>query len=1067
MHDFSKKYSRDEFLIFLKNILPNDLEFKNDEYKVTNKDSIITNVVKLAELKSFNDLAFFEVQHQSMNDPRVTLTRELFAILNKVSINYALVVFHSKDSNHYRFSYVESYFEWKNDSRVLKKFSKPKRLSFLIGENSKIHTPTNQFKNKILNLSDLKKRFDIEVVTEEFFKNYKSLYTKLKKHLEKDPNFNSFAKKINLNITVFAKKLLGQIVFCYFVQKKGWLGVKKNESFGKGDNSFLRNKFSQCMKEKKNFFNDVLEYLFYEGFNKENENNFVKELNSKIPYLNGGLFEELYKYDWKNENLEIPNKIFSNNNKDGILDIFDLYNFTVDENNDIEIDLAIDPEMLGKVFENLLEDNIREEKGAYYTPREVVFYMCRNSIINYLTNVFKDKLKKKDIVNLVQLSSGFFSNETLDDEKNKTLQNIKKNSHSLDDTLENIKICDPAVGSGAFPVALMNEVVQLRLFLSKLNNREISIQTLKKHFIKNSIYGVDLEPSAVEIAKLRLWLSLIVDVNDFKKIEPLPNLDYKIMQGDSLIDEYYGFSFDKKKENELFENDDETQSIVKTLFKKQQEYYDLIYPKVKRAKRQEVENELVKIFDIVLKEQLSKKKLSQFQSLALDKNINNIENDLKNMSKTYATRNFFFWKLYFSGVFSEKDGFDIVITNPPYVFTRDVNWTDDFKKFVFNKYLNFSESQKSGRAQSGKINLYVIFILQSLYLLNNKGVSCFIIPNGFLRSIIYPDVRRYLIQKTQFLEIVDLKPKAFKGVTVSPIIFLFDKTKLENNNKRNFEVIDADFAKDLYVSRSKIQKMDQLDYLKNTSNVFNITASREEQKILFKIKLSNKFLENIKKDAIEGIVAHKNLIYDDNIDNLYVPLLEGKSICPNYILNHTKYLKLDKKKIHRYRPEYIWKAEKKIIIRRISGGKKPLVCAVDEKKRHSFASTNLLLIQDQWKEIYNYEFLSLLINSSLMNFFYSKSFSNGSDLTVNIATTFLEKLPLPMYTESTKIIIKKISKEYSKLNKLNIELHHEKNSIKLEQKIFLEKKINDAIYQIYSLNNDEIFIIDSYFSKNN
>jgi hypothetical protein len=219
----------------------------------------------------------------------------------------------------------------------------------------------------------------------------------------------------------------------------------------------------------------------------------------------------------------------------------------------------------------------------------------------------------------------------------------------------------------------------------------------------------------------------------------------------------------------------------------------------------------------------------------------------------------------------------------------------------------------------------------------------------------------------------------------------------------------------------------------------------------------------IKIDAIAGIDAPKSLIYDENKKKLFVPLLEGKSICSNYILNHTKYLKLDKKKINRFRPEYIWKAEKKIIIRRISGGKKPLVCAVDDKKYHSFASTNLLLIQDQWKEIYSYEFLSLLINSNLMNFFYSKSFSNGSDLTVNIATTFLEKLPLPMHTESIKIAIKEISKEYSKLNKLNLELHHEENLKTLEKKIFLEKKINDTIYQIYSLNNDEIFVINSYF----
>ena len=297
------------------------------------------------------------------------------------------------------------------------------------------------------------------------------------------------------------------------------------------------------------------------------------------------MFEELFNYDWKKEYIEIPNSIFSNKNKNGILDIFDLYNFTVDENSDLEIDLAIDPEMLGKVFENLLEENVREEQGAYYTPREIVFYMCKNSLINFLTNVFKDKLNKRLIVNFISLASKFYLEQEFDDEENKTFEILKKYSKSIDQELKDINICDPAIGSGAFPVAMMNEVVRLRFLLAKINNTDQSLQSLKKHFIKNSIYGVDIEPSAVEIAKLRLWLSLVVDVKDYSVIDTLPNLDYKIMQGDSLIDEYYGISFDKKKEDELFSDNQETQSIIETLFSKQQEYYDLVEVKSKENKK--------------------------------------------------------------------------------------------------------------------------------------------------------------------------------------------------------------------------------------------------------------------------------------------------------------------------------------------------------------------------------------------------------------------------------------------------------------------------------------------------
>ena len=933
----------------------------------------------------------------------------------------------------------------------------------MVGKNEKIHTPSYQFSKKILNLQDLKKRFDIEVVTEEFFKNYKKLYFSLKDYLEKDEKFSNFSKKINLNITVFAKKLLGQIVFCYFIQKKGWLGIKKEDSFGNGDNAFLRNKFSECIKEKKNFFNDFLEYLFYDGFNKENVENYVSEIKSKVPYLNGGLFEELFNYDWKKEYIEIPNSIFSNKNKNGILDIFDLYNFTVDENSDLEIDLAIDPEMLGKVFENLLEENVREEQGAYYTPREIVFYMCKNSLINFLTNVFKDKLNKRLIVNFISLASKFYLEQEFDDEENKTFEILKKYSKSIDQELKDINICDPAIGSGAFPVAMMNEVVRLRFLLAKINNTDQSLQSLKKHFIKNSIYGVDIEPSAVEIAKLRLWLSLVVDVKDYSVIDTLPNLDYKIMQGDSLIDEYYGISFDKKKEDELFSDNQETQRIIETLFSKQQEYYDLVESNQKKIKRKEVENELKKIFEIALNNQLSKKQFKKYQNQELDKNISNIKNDLINMSKTYVTRNFFFWKLYFAGVFLKKNGFDIVIANPPYVFTRDVEWPDSFKKFVWRKYLNFSESQKSGRVQSGKINLYVLFMLQSLYLINNKGVSTFIIPNGFLRSIIYPDVRRNLALNSQFLEIVDLKPKAFKGVTVSPIIFLFDKTN-PTNNKRNFEIIEADFAKDKYVSRSEMHRVNQMNYIKNVSNVFNIKAKEDDLNILLKIQQSNYLIENIKKEVIEGIVAHKNLIFDNKDNKLCVPLITGSEVQKNHLLSEKKYLKLDKKKIHRLRPDHVWRADKKIIIRRISGGKKPLVCALDKNKYHSFASTNLLVLNDNFKDKYPYEFLSLLINSDLMNYFYSKSFSNASDLTVNIATTFLEKLPLPLFTDSNKKKIQKIAEDYDKIEKYSHKLYLDPENTNLLNEVEeIENTVNKKIYDVYGLDNKEISVINESF----
>ena len=177
--------------------------------------------------------------------------------------------------------------------------------------------------------------------------------------------------------------MLGQIVFCYFLQKKKWLGVKSDKKFGTGDTNYLRNQFNIYKGKKKNFFNEFLEYFFYEGLNDQNKNHYLSKIKTKVPYIGGGLFEYYDGYDWKKEKLNIPNSFFSNEDKNGILDIFDLYNFTVDENDDFDIEIAVDPEMLGRVFENLLPENLRKGGGSYYTPRSIVNYMCETSLIKY------------------------------------------------------------------------------------------------------------------------------------------------------------------------------------------------------------------------------------------------------------------------------------------------------------------------------------------------------------------------------------------------------------------------------------------------------------------------------------------------------------------------------------------------------------------------------------------------------------------------------------------------------------------------------------------------------------
>lgn len=309
----------------------------------------------------------------------------------------ALVAFHSEKSSEWRFSLIKMQYslETKKDE-----FTPAKRFSFLVGEKGKSHTAQRQLvkllqSDDIPLLSDLEQAFNIESVTNEFFEKYKMLVFNLEESLNhilvNNTSVKSEFETKKINALDFSKKLMGQIVFLYFLQRKGWLGVQKGQEYGDGDRNFLRNLYNQ-KKTKENFFNDYLEHLFYDALNNNKRStDFYPRFNCKIPFLNGGLFDPIGFYDWENTTINLLDDIFTNDIKTkegdtgtGILDVFDLYNFTVNEAEPLDKEVAVDPEMLGKVFERMLDVKERKSKGAFYTPREIVHYMSQESLIHYL-----------------------------------------------------------------------------------------------------------------------------------------------------------------------------------------------------------------------------------------------------------------------------------------------------------------------------------------------------------------------------------------------------------------------------------------------------------------------------------------------------------------------------------------------------------------------------------------------------------------------------------------------------------------------------------------------------------
>ena len=319
----------------------------------------------------------------------------------------ALVAFVSPTEKQWRFSYVKmEYATVEKDSGkigVETRLTPARRFSYIVGEGESCHTAQTRFLDLLQDTEtesdaratrrSLQRRSGYQGILQEIRRAVRARFEKaLEKLARKDPAIGKEFEKKNVRTADFAKKLMGQIVFLYFIQKKGWLGVEKGKDWGTGPHDFLRRLARRRYGKYENFFNDILEPLFYDTLATDRGHEaWCKRFNCRIPFLNGGLFEPLADYDWRKTDIVLPNRLFTNNERfddfstgTGLLDMFDRYNFTVNEAEPLEKEVAIDPEMLGKVFENLIEENLRKGLGSYYTPREIVHYMCQESLINYL-----------------------------------------------------------------------------------------------------------------------------------------------------------------------------------------------------------------------------------------------------------------------------------------------------------------------------------------------------------------------------------------------------------------------------------------------------------------------------------------------------------------------------------------------------------------------------------------------------------------------------------------------------------------------------------------------------------
>lgn len=801
-------------------------------------------------------LVVYLKRETALERARVSQRNFIAWYLNKFDKDAALAAFQTDESTEWRFSFVclsSSLDSSTGKNRIKKELTEARRYSFLVGSNEPSHTaqqhliPLLMGDEKRPNIKTIEEAFSIERVTDQFFLEYKQLFEKISAELERmvkrdDAIRQEFESK-EVNCGDFAKKLLGQLVFLYFLQKKGWLGVGRDETgqpadWGSGPRDFLYHLFEK--RNYHNFFNDILEPLFYYtlAVDRRKEQDWCM-LDCRIPFLNGGLFEPIKNYDWENIDILLPNSLFAE-----IFTVFDRYNFTVKEDEPLEKEVAVDPEMLGKVFERLLDSADQKAKGAFYTPRQIVHYICQQCLINYLARNLAGKIAYDDIIYLVRWAEHFqeinqaviAGNLKADNRDYRDFmlpESIVQHAAIVDKLLADIKICDPAIGSGAFPVGMMQEIVRVRGILTKYlkDEQKRTPYYFKRHAIETSLYGVDIDASAVDIAKLRLWLSLVVDEENVKNISPLPNLDYKIMQGDSLLENYKGITlYDQELAVQTVVNLEEEIMQLETRIKersadylttfkqkrpdKQQqqdireelEHYNKKLKDLKsllkggqkavvgnlafeglgdssRSKKEQLQQKRAQLFNATDKAEKDKLKI-QIEDLVWDF----IRSTLKEQGKEELVkeveqyrlsnhRPFMLWRLHFDEVFDrDNGGFDVVIGNPPYVSNKMVD----------------KEFQAYYRAVYGMADdLYNYFFVKAFDIARNGGIVAYISSNTYFTIQTKQNLRR-LFQDNRVLEIIKTE-NVFQNAMVEPAIIIMVK---ENMREQDYELAFKDAVDD-------------------------------------------------------------------------------------------------------------------------------------------------------------------------------------------------------------------------------------------------------------------------------
>ena len=982
-----------------------------------------------------------------------------------------------------------------------------KRYTYVFGEGQSSKTANERFNllsdalhgSKTVYNAAIEDAFSVEKLSDEFFYKYLGFYASFVKYITGEPTsqeegdhkiterafretlakmdalamndshdlFNtSFAsaypdKKARAKaVRDYVKKMMGRLVFLHFLQRKGWMC---------SDRKFMLH-LLQNTNHKDDFLDRVLEPLFFAVLNTHSKERLLKvqkhnakiagdknkvewdvaqiEAWSSIPYLNGGLFEE--------DHADGCRCIFPYEYFNALFDFFSQYNFTVDENDPSDAEVGVDPEMLSKIFESLLEDN--KDKGAFYTPKEIVSYMCRSALSSYLK---------------VPLSSLGVQESAVDAFVNNPQEHhdfTEEQRTVLINSLRTVRICDPAIGSGAFPVGMMNLLYQCRRSLEGSDARAVDIKT---DIIQHNIFGVDIEQGAVDIARLRFWLALVVDEEE---AHALPNLDYRIVRGNSLLttfnNEYINLGEDKPS------NRTKLAKLKKQLAIAQGEYYNL---SGEEKLRKEIEIKLLLLdiiamrldIDIKVADEVAtdnptlfdmprnaRQTKAQKEAIALAEQKRKSRVQLKELRKKLLDSkkfslierartdiNFFDWDIIFSDVFAEKKGFDVVIGNPPY----GVSIKDDYRKAVVYHLGNVPDYE-----------IYYYFIEIAHRCLMEKGILSYIIPNTYLFNTYANTYRHSILQKWNALEILDCtKFSVFKSAVVRNTINTWQKNKdgsshVGYRNTVGVTAFDALVKKDKQImSASDLQEMNQnwgLAFMLEpiVIRIVNKIAGQSES-VINLYDVSQGYIPYRKSDLVKSYgkiegekIVKQRLWHSANKESEeYIQELYGRDISKYSYKSTGEYVKYG-----RHLACYVdirFFNQDRIVVREITN---PTIIACRLKEIYVHDPQLIAVIP---KDDSSLNILWALLNSKLATFYH---FNHSPKATKGafpkILVSDVKTFPLPNIDEETRVVIDdKVSRILSA-----------KQSDPSADTTVLENEIDFMVYKLYGLTYDEVLVVD-------